>query len=97
MKKQSTQQWFRKKPIPTPCNSVKEMIRNYEESIILPPFKFRDKLPTIIEGKEPPIPAPRTKKQGLKKPVPLPRTIIKETDKALKGYTTSYEISITKQ
>ena len=27
-------------------------------------------------------------------PVPLPRTIIKETNKALKGYTKSYEINI---
>ena len=53
---------------------------------IEPPLEFRDDYK--------PIPAPRTKKQVIKKPVPLPRTIIKETNKALKGYTTSYEISI---
>ena len=58
------------------------MIQDYEENIIQPPFKFIDKLPKIIEEKEPPIPAPRTKKQ-IKKPTPLPRTIINETNKAL--------------
>ena len=30
----------------------------------------------------------------VKKPVPAPRTIMEQTDKALKGYTKSYEISI---
>ena len=38
---------------------------------------------------QPPIPKPRTKK-----PTPLPRTKIEEVDKALKGYTKSFEISI---
>ena len=38
---------------------------------------------------KPPVPAPRTKK-----PTPLPRTKIEEVDKALKGYTKSFEISI---
>ena len=38
---------------------------------------------------QPPVPAPRTKK-----PTPLPRTKIEEVDKALKGYTKSFEISI---
>ena len=36
-----------------------------------------------------PVPTPRTYK-----PVPTPRTKIEQTDKALKGYTKSYEISI---
>ena len=36
-----------------------------------------------------PVPAPRTYK-----PVPTPRTKIEQTDKALKGYTKSYTISI---
>ena len=38
---------------------------------------------------KPPIPKPRTKK-----PAPLPRTKIEEVDKALKGYTKSFEIDI---
>ena len=75
----------RRRPIPTPRKSVKDMVKRYEENIILPPLEFRDDYK--------PIPAPRTKKL-LDKPVPTPRTIIKQTDKALKGYTKSYEINI---
>ena len=55
------------------------MVQDYENNIILPPPEFRDK----------PVPAPRTKKT-----VPTPRTKIEQIDKALKGYTKSYEISI---
>ena len=36
----------------------------------------------------------RVTKRNLKKPVPTPRTIIKQTDKALKGYTKSFEMNI---
>ena len=72
-------------PVPTPRKSVKQMAKEYEENIILPPPEFRDNYK--------PIPAPRTKKP-MDKPVPTPRTIIKQTDKALKGYTKSFEISI---
>ena len=54
---------------------------------------FLFKLPTIIEEKEAPIPAKRTKTFDVN-PIPEPRTKIKETNKALKGFTTSYEISI---
>ena len=57
------------------------MVKQYEENIILPPVEFRDNYK--------PVPAPRTKK-----PVPTPRTIIKQTDKALKGFAKSYEINI---
>ena len=75
------------KPIPTPRKSVKQMAQEYEDNIILPPPEFRD-------GYKP-IPLPKTKKQTqLPKPAPLPRTKIEETDKALKGYTSSYKISI---
>ena len=74
------------KPIPRPRKSVKQMVQDYEDNIIEPPLEFRDDYK--------PIPAKRTKKQVIKKPVLLPRTIIKQTNKALKGYTTSYEISI---
>ena len=72
-------------PVPTPRKSVKQMAKEYEENIILPPPEFRDNYK--------PIPTPRTKKP-MDKPVPAPRTKIEQTDKALKGYTKSYEISI---
>ena len=75
-------------PIPTPRKSVNQMVQDYENNIILPPLEFRDK----------PVPAPRTKKPvptpRTKKPVPAPRTKIEQTDKALKGFTKSYEINI---
>ena len=70
-----------KKPIPTPRKSVKKMVQEYEDNIILPPLEFRDDYK--------PIPKPRTKK-----PVPSPRTTIEQVDKALKGYTKSFEIGI---
>ena len=60
------------KPIPVPRKSVKQMVQDYEENIILPPLEFRDDY----------------------KPVPLPRTKIDQKDKALKGYTKSFEIKI---
>ena len=72
-------------PVPTPRKSVKQMAKEYEENIILPPPEFRDDYK--------PIPAPRTKKP-MDKPVPAPRTKIEQTDKALKGYTKSFEINI---
>ena len=72
-----------KKPIPAPRKSVKDMVQQYEENIILPPPEFRD-------GYKP-IPLPRTKSV---KPIPALRTIIEETDKAMKGYTSSYKINI---
>ena len=70
-----------KKPIPTPRKSVKQMVQDYEENIILPPPEFRDDYK--------PIPKPRTKKL-----VPLPRTKIEQVAKAMKGYTKSFEIGI---
>ena len=69
------------KPIPIPRKSVKQMVQDYEENIILPPLEFRDDYK--------PVPLPRTKK-----PVPLLRTRIEEVAKALKGYTKSFEIDI---
>ena len=76
----------KRRPIPTPRKSVKEMVKQYEDNIIQPPAEFRDNYK--------PIPTPRTKKNAVKKPVPTPRTIIKQTDNALKGYTKSFEIGI---
>ena len=72
-------------PIPTPRCSVKQMIQDYEDNIIEPPLEFCDDYK--------PIPAKRTKTFDVN-PIPTPRTIIKETNKTLKGFTTSYEISI---
>ena len=85
------------KPVPAP--------RTYkpvpEPRFNKPKYKARPPVPTprnkvnqlvqhyennIIER---PVPKPRTKK-----PVSLPRTKIEQTDKALKGYTKSYEINI---
>ena len=70
-----------RKPTPAPRKSVKQMVQEYEDNIIQPPPEFRDDYK--------PTPKPRTKK-----PTPLPRTKIDEVDKALKGYTKSYEIGI---
>ena len=70
-----------KKPVPLPRKSVKQMVQEYEDNIILPPPEFRDDYK--------PITKPRTMK-----PVSLPRTKIVELAKALKSYTKSYEISI---
>ena len=79
---------FRDKPVPTPRKSVNQMVQDYENNIILPPLEFRDK-PVPAPRTKKPVPAPRTVK-----PVPAPRTKIEQIDKALKGYTKSYEISI---
>ena len=70
-----------RKPIPAPRKSVKQMVQDYEDNIIEPPLEFRDDYK--------PTPKPRNKK-----PTPLPRTKIEEVDKALKGYTKSFEIAI---
>ena len=77
-----------RRPIPTPRKSVKQMAKEYEENIIPPPPEFRDNYK--------PIPAPRTKQNAVQNPVPTPRTKIEQTDKALKGYTKSFEIGIKK-
>ena len=75
-----------RRPIPTPRKSVKQFVKEYEENNIPPPPEFRDNYK--------PVPTPRTKKHTVKKPVSTPRTKIEQTEKALKGYTKSYEISI---
>ena len=105
------------KPIPAHRKSVKDMVQDYEDNIILPPLEFRDdykpvplprtKKPIVqpkpipaIRTKKPivqpkPIPAIRTKKPIVQpKPIPALRTKIEETDRAMKGYTSSYKINI---
>ena len=77
------------KPVPTPRKSVKQMVQDYEDNIIQPPLEFRDDYKQVpLPRTKKPVPLPRTK------PVPLPRTKIEQVDKALKGYTKSFEIGI---
>ena len=69
-------------PKPTPKRSVRDMVQDYEENIIKPPLEFRD-----------------DNEENIIKPPPefmdpAPMTQIKQVDKALKGYTKSYEIGI---
>ena len=85
-------------PIPTPRKSVKEMVQQYEDNIIIPPPEFRDDhkpipLPRTKKPSQAPIPIPRTKKPS-EKPVPEKRTIISQVEKALKGYTQSFDVEL---
>ena len=83
-----------RRPIPTPRKSVKDMVQQYEDNIIQPPSEFREDYK--------PIPAPRTKKPlqtpiptpKTKKPIPEKRTIISQVEKALRGYTKSFDIQL---
>ena len=62
----------RRRPVPTPRKSVKDMVQQYEENIIPPPPEFRDRPIPKPRNKKPsqaPIPTPRTKKPS-EKPVP---------------------------
>ena len=84
----------RKRPIPTPRKSVKDMVQQYEDNIISPPPEFRDDHkpippPRTKKPLQAPIPTPRTKK-----PVPEKRTIISQVEKALKGYTQSFDVEL---
>ena len=97
----------RKRPIPTPHKSVKDMVQQYEDNIISPPPEFRDDYkpipaPRTKKPLQAPIPTPRTKKPlqapiptpRTKKPVPEKRTIISQVEKALKGYTQSFDVEL---
>ena len=89
------------KPIPTPRKSVNQMAREYEQNIIMsnptPVPAVRKTRATAVPPsenasvKQIPVYTAEVKKIN---PIKLPRTIIKETNKALKGFTSSYEISI---
>ena len=88
-----------RKPVPTPRKSVKDMVKEYEDNIISPPPQFRDNhkpipLPRTKKPSQAPIPAPKTKKQTSEKPVPEKRTIISQVEKALKGYTQSFDVEL---
>ena len=87
------------KPIPYPRKSVKQMVKEYENTIIKPPMQFRDR--PIVQPRNNIIPPPkqfadtpvqpRMKKMA---PVPTQRTQITEVARAFKGYTKSYEVGI---
>ena len=82
------------RPVPTPRKSVKAMVQQYEDNVISPPPQFRDDykpipLPRTKKPLQAPIPASRTKK-----PVPEKRTIISQVEKALKGYTQSFDVEL---
>ena len=89
------------KPIIKPRKSVKNMVKEYEDNIILPPPEFRDVIlpPTEFRDdrktEEPtpklqkPTPLPKTKK-----PTPQKRTIISQLEKALEGYTQSFDVEL---
>ena len=88
----------RKRPIPTPRKSVKDMVQQYEDNIISPPPEFKDDYkpipaPRTKKPLQAPIPTPRTKKPS-EKPVPEKRTIISQVEKALKGYTKSFDVEV---
>ena len=88
-----------RRPVPTPRKSVKDMVKEYEDNIISPPPQFRDNhkpipLPRTKKPSQAPIPAPKTKKQTSEKPVPEKRTIISQVEKALKGYTQSFDVEL---
>ena len=88
----------RKRPVPTPRKSVKDMVQQYEENNIIPPPEFRDDYkpipaPRTKKPLQAPIPAPKTKKPS-EKPVPEKRTIISQVEKALKGYTQSFDVEL---
>ena len=87
-------------PIPYPRKSVKQMVKEYENTIIKPPVQFRDGpqpmprnniIPPPIQFADKPKAAPRMKKMA---PVPTQRTQITEVVRAFKGYNKSYEVGI---
>ena len=89
-----------RRPIPAPrtYKSVKDMVQQYEDNIIIPPPEFRDDYkpipaPRTKKPLQAPIPTPRTKKPS-EKPVPEKRTIISQVEKALKGYTQSFDVEL---
>ena len=87
-----------RRPVPTPRKSVKFMVQQYEDNVISPPPKFRDDhkpipLPRTKKPSQAPIPTPITKKPS-EKPVPEKRTIISQVEKALKGYTQSFDVEL---
>ena len=95
----------RNKSVSAPSRSVKQKVE--EDNIIAPPPVFRDKpilaprrsVKQMVEEYEDNIiaPPPEFRDEPIsaeKQPVPPPRTKIKQVNKALKGFTESYEVNI---
>ena len=82
-----TGKWETVKPKPIPRNSVKQMIKGYEDIILPPPKQFRDRPPKPTR-KPPPVPQDEEHITN----VPVPK--MKELNKALKGHAKSYEIEL---
>ena len=78
------------KPIPMPRTkkTVKQMTKEYEDNIIKPPIPMPRTKKTVKEMTK------EYEKNTIQPPIPKPRNIIEKTKKALKGYTTSYNINI---
>ena len=87
-------------PIKKPRQSVKQMVKDYENTIIKPPMQFRDR--PIVQPRNNIIPPPKqfadtpVRKPRMKKviPIPKPRTQITQLRSAFHKYTNSYEIGI---
>ena len=79
------------KPVPTP--KTYKPVPAQRRPIPTPRKSVKDMVQRYEENVIAPIPAPRTKKP-LEKPVPEKRTIISQVEKALKGYTQSFDVEL---
>ena len=82
-----TGKWANVKPKPVPRNSVKQMVKEYEDHIIQPPEQFRDGYKPIPKPtrKPPPPPIPEGESSQHK---------ITQLRKALKGSTKSFAVDV---
>ena len=79
----------------TKSQLIKMLLQQNEELQLRKPIPApRKSVKQMVQDYEDNIIQPPTPKPRNKKPTPLPRTKIEEVDKALKGYTKSFEISI---
>ena len=81
------------RPVPAPRKSVKDIVQQYEDNIIIPPPEFRDDhkpipLPRTEKPTQAPITSPRTEKRTKK------RTIISQVATALKGFSQSFDVEL---
>ena len=79
-------------PIPAP-RTIKPLQAPIPAPRTIKPLQAPIPAPRTIKPLQAPIPAPRTKKPS-EKPVPEKRTIISQVEKALKGYTQSFDVEL---
>ena len=82
-----------RRPIPTPRKSVKDMVQQYEDNIISPPPEFRDDykpLSSTKNQKNIKSSYSNTKNQKTKRK----KNYISQVEKALKGYTKSFDVEL---